>query len=535
MKRALLLSFSFALILFAPFAKGQGLENFANYPETQNAYHDGTFTGQDGSTWSYFQSRGDSAINAPTPTLGKGRTPTAEVKSGTIHGGCGTLSFDYKQVFTTGVSLGVYVNGILITTITTSGQQYLVQNTGPLAINVAGDFTLDFLQSSVSAGQVAIDNITWTANGTILAEPTNYPTAFAAVPGNFKITLNWTDATGGQAPTGYLILASSSNSFTTPVDGTPVMDDANLADGTGAKNVLAGVQTFSFTGLLSNIPYYFRLYPYTNSGSLINYKTDGTAPAANATTPNTYIIIQRNFNDYSIAPFTTQSVIGAQVWAIDSIHGTSMGCAKMSGFANTVNNQNEDWLISPAMNFNQYTNESMSFESAYNYTGDPIAVLISNDYNGTGDPNDFNWTTLTATLSPGGWAYAASGDIDLSSVSGTSVYVAFKYTSSTTACSTWEIDDILVMGIPQVGIQEHNPTDFSISPNPSTGLVKIAFSGNEQKEVKVVNILGNTVAARTTTGLTDQFDLTSLSKGVYFVQVKSESSAKVITKKLIIQ
>ena len=51
MKKLLLLSISFSLVLFVQYAKSQGLENFNNYPETQNAYHDGTFTGQDGSTW----------------------------------------------------------------------------------------------------------------------------------------------------------------------------------------------------------------------------------------------------------------------------------------------------------------------------------------------------------------------------------------------------------------------------------------------------------------------------------------------------
>ena len=43
-------------------AFGQGNEPFTNYPETANAYHDGTFLGLDGSTWTYKQCRGDSVI-----------------------------------------------------------------------------------------------------------------------------------------------------------------------------------------------------------------------------------------------------------------------------------------------------------------------------------------------------------------------------------------------------------------------------------------------------------------------------------------
>jgi molybdopterin-binding protein len=445
------------------------------------------------------------------------------------------LQFDYKQVFTTNVSLDVYVNGILLTTVTSASQEGVVIHTPVIPVNVAGDFILDFKQTSTSSGQVAVDNIAWTGNNTILPEPTNYPTNFAAVGGNFKVTVNWADATGAQAPSGYLILGSATDNFTAPVDGTPVPDNPNLANGPAAKNILAGVQTYQFTGLFSNTPYYFRIYPYTNSGSLINYKTDGTAPSVNATTPNTFVIIQQNFNAFSLSPWTAVSVTGDQGWTIDSIHGTSSSaCAKMSGYLVT-NLQNEDWLISPAMNFNKYTNEVLNFNSAYNYAGDPLVPMISNNYSGSGAPGSATWTPLTATLSPGGWVYTSSGDVDVSSVNGTSVYIAFKYTSSTTAASTWELDDVLVMGIPIVGIDEHSAIDFNVSPNPSKGMVKLTFSGNEQKDVKIVNILGNVVASRITTQSTETFDLTSLSNGIYFVQVKSENSSKMTTKKLVIQ
>ena len=86
-----------------------GLETFDNFPETGNSYQDGTFAGQDGSTWEYWQCRGDKPITGQAPCLGKARTPTAEVTSGTISGGFGTINFDYMQAFSTGVNLDVFV------------------------------------------------------------------------------------------------------------------------------------------------------------------------------------------------------------------------------------------------------------------------------------------------------------------------------------------------------------------------------------------------------------------------------------------
>jgi hypothetical protein len=63
---------------------------------------------------------------------------------------------------------------------------------------------------------------------------------------------------------------------------------------------------------------------------------------------------------------------------------------------------------------------------------------------------DTTWTTITgATLSAGNYVYANSGNLSLNSFVGTgnnTVYVAFKYTSSTTAASTWEIDNVKVLG-----------------------------------------------------------------------------------------
>ena len=141
---------------------GGGTEDFANFPETSTSYADGTFTGQDGSTWTYVQCAGASGgnINAPTPYLGKGKG--SEIYSGSISGGIGTLSFDYKQVFSSNVNLNVLINGNVVGTVTTSSQSGEVLNSGSININVAGSFVIKFDQVNTSAGHVAIDNLIWT-------------------------------------------------------------------------------------------------------------------------------------------------------------------------------------------------------------------------------------------------------------------------------------------------------------------------------------------------------------------------------------
>ncbi len=119
-----------------------------------------------------------------------------------------------------------------------------------------------------------------TSASPLLPEPTNHVTDFAVnSTTSSTIDLTWTDATGGTEPTGYLIKANlQGNAISDPVDGNPE------ADGTYTKNVNQGMQTVTFNGLNPSTSYDFKIFPYTNSGSQIDYKTDGTVPTATGTT-----------------------------------------------------------------------------------------------------------------------------------------------------------------------------------------------------------------------------------------------------------
>ena len=536
MKKQLLVLTIFLLAGF--WAIGQGNENFTNYPETANAYHDGTFSGMDGSTWSYTQCRGDSVIIAPSPTFGKKRPATSKIISGILHNGCGTISFDYKQTFSSAVNLNLLINGLVVKNVTTTGPG-VVHNSGPVTVNTPGDFIIMLKQAdSSNSGQVTVDNIVWTSFiGGPAPEPTNYPTAFTATPSPFAISCAWMDATGAQLPVAYLLLASEQDDIVSPVDGTPVSNDPNLADGHGALNILQGVQTAAFGNLPSGKLYYFKIFPYTNSGALIDYKTDGTPPYATATTPNTTIIESIHFTDYSFSNWILKNVTGAQVWKIDSIHGISGGpCAKMSGYT-TVSNVNEDWVISPAMNFNNYSNESMTFQSAYNYTGPVLQALISNNYDGAGDPNNFTWLPLTATLSPGGYVWTPSGIVSLNGTNGAQVYVGFKYTSSATEASTWELDDIVITGDLGSGVAEKAARDdgFTINPNPASGKCSLAFRHEGLREIRVISVIGAIIKETSTDQMNCSLDLNALSAGIYFVRVFMPETKTSLVKKLIVR
>ena len=153
--------------------------------------------------------------------------------------------------------------------------------------------------------------------------------------------------------------------------------------------------------------------------------------------------------DSDLGSMSGTSVTGSQVWEFSSSYGNPAGCGVMTGYDGTQY-ENEDWLISPVMDFSGYGIANLNFDEAINYEGsvtDNEKILISTDYTGSGDPNNATWNELTVTgrSSGGSWSFVSVDEVDLSSYTGEStVYLAFKYTSTTSNAGTWEIDNIVV-------------------------------------------------------------------------------------------
>jgi hypothetical protein len=149
----------------------------------------------------------------------------------------------------------------------------------------------------------------------------------------------------------------------------------------------------------------------------------------------------------TLGSFSHFSVVGPQIWEWANFDG---GCAKMSGYA-TTNIANEDWLVSPAINLSGHTGSVLEFRQAANYVNsqwDLLQVMISSDYNGSSSPAEQGtWTELAVPNRPPGtnWTFLNSGPIDISAYNGQSaVYIAFKYRSTTSVASTWEISKVEV-------------------------------------------------------------------------------------------
>ncbi len=121
---------------------------------------------------------------------------------------------------------------------------------------------------------IDFNTLTKKTTATLADEPTNYPNGFGTPTiTSSSITVTWTDPAGEVLPTGYLLYANTTGTFSNPTDGTVYSDDSDLSDGSARVNVAYGTESYAFSGLSSSTNYSFRLIPYNGNDGARNYKT----------------------------------------------------------------------------------------------------------------------------------------------------------------------------------------------------------------------------------------------------------------------
>jgi endonuclease/exonuclease/phosphatase family metal-dependent hydrolase len=170
----------------------------------------------------------------------------------------------------------------------------------------------------------------------------------------------------------------------------------------------------------------------------------------NLSNAQTTILEQSMLSDASFNTFTAISVTGTQNWHNSNTYG-----AICSGYTAGQNYENEDWLISPAMNLNQFNNIKLTF----NHTRGSASVLNIGVAEGwykvfatadfTGDTATTQWIELPGFNQnvPVAWQYVSSGELVIpESAKSANSRIAFRYISSAAQSATWEIKNVKVTG-----------------------------------------------------------------------------------------
>ena len=388
-------------------------------------------------------------------------------------------------------------------------------------------------QDGNNGGAVYYDDFTFSGDVVIKPEPSAYHTAFAATATGTGAILSWNDATGTQLPDAYLIYAEigiPKNTNELPVDGVPVANNLDISEGYIAWNVAYGEEAHVFETLESGVICFFQIFPYTNTGENIDYKTDGSVPSATIVVNNYQLLLHETF-DADLGVMNAFSVSGEQEWTYYNFNNEDY--ARISGYSGGAV-ANEDWLISPAIvTPADYFDITLKFRSARNYDGNALQLMLSTNYSGTGNPNSASWTDITdmADWSAGTWTWIQSGDVLIAETGGTTYYIAFKYTSTTEAAATWQVDDVMVYGISSVGSPENNEEKISVYPNPASRFVN--FTTSRQARVSITDLSGRIVFSETLQAGQHRLPVDQLNQGLYLLSIRQQNQTQLT--KLVVE
>ena len=315
---------------------------------------------------------------------------------------------DSVRIYLKDVTYAMYNNLPQLSNFEADGHIIILANNKP--ITPAKATIAEINQGKYLAGLVRLENVRFTEQNTF-ADPTTYGNRTLADPTDYSQT----------------VIVRTSNYANFANDSLP--------QGTGNLTAIATVYNSTWQLLL-------------RSASELEF--DGYVPGGDADLPY--------YQDFasSFGTYTTYDAAGPQFWEID------YSTAKMTGYVNSTNYENQDWLISRRFSLENVSSASMTMTYIaryFNNVNNDITVWVSSEYT-SGDPNSVNWTQVPATWTEGfNWTDFVSTTLDLSQFVGQKVCVAVKYLSDNVKAGTIEVQSILIQ-------EGSGPTP---PPGPGTG------------------------------------------------------------------
>lgn len=175
---------------------------------------------------------------------------------------------------------------------------------------------------------------------------------------------------------------------------------------------------------------------------------DNTGEGDDTEEPTGKIYLKETFAE-SLGAFKTAQIVNDYAWKHEVYNEKAY--AKVSGYANGASQDAESWLISPAIDFTGETVAKITFDYVVNKGDASLAaknhqLMITDNY--TGDFYTTEWTAVDfGATNDNTWTFrSASAAIPAQFMGKSAVVIAFKYTSTTSASSTWEVNNVVVSG-----------------------------------------------------------------------------------------
>lgn len=354
-----------------------------------------------------------------------------------------------------------------------------------------------------------------------------------SIPGQFTID-SWTDLTGdgdntNDTTSGWMnehLPNSLMYSGNAPISTT-------IAEGTTTSICTNGLVNNMLDGCFSLSALVIDSLEHTYTGDLDIYLISPAGDTLEVSTDN-----NGTFDDMMNVTFTDTA--STYITGVDPTHGgyfhveDSLGFSKFDG-----TNPEGEWKL--WISDDAGGDDGAIYYWHLEFTDNSFAVNLG------GDTTSCDSITITLDAGVSGnhsylWSTGETTQqimVDTNSLGGSGTHnIYVTVTDSITGCAI--TDSVIITYTTCTGINDIvNNVSANILPNPNKGLFTLNINANniEQLNVEVVNIQGQTVYSKNNfdnmNKVSEQIDLSSNSKGLYFVIITTEKSIK--TEKLIIQ
>lgn len=312
------------------------------------------------------------------------------------------------------------------------------------------------------------------------------------------------------APASYEISTDDVTFQSTPI--TLTQTGGTVASTTIHTQLIAGLATGDYTE---------NIILSTTGGSNVNISCSGRVDEAQTTT----IPYSQDFSS-DFGKIYTYDGGGDDNWYITG------GYVVCNGYPNT-DAVDDDWMILPGVDFSAYTNVQLSFDLWWQFGNQDVnnylKLWYSTNYIGYGNPAAATWQELTFAVPASDQTWETTGPINLSSITASSVYIAFEYYSDD-AARAWQIDNILLQegpSSPTINISPASLTgmDYEIGNGPSASQSFNVSGSSLTNDITVTPPLNYELSIDNATFLTTAFSLTQTAGTVppstLYVRLKS--------------
>ncbi len=522
-------------------------------------------------------------VNSPTICSGQTATLTAN----------GATSFTWSAGATsTGVNTAT-VSPIVTTSYTVTGTNTCGSNTAVAMVTVNPIPTVTVNSDTICSGEIAslIANGATTYSWSAGATSTGVNTANVSPTSNATYTVTGTSngcsntaassVTVNPAPTvtvnspsicfgqSAILIASGANSYTWSVGATPLNNDSAMASPNSTTTYT--VTGTGINGCINNAIAAVTVnptYSSTASASICQgdtYTFPDNTTATSATVHTSYISSVHSCDSTIVTTLTINpafsSTVSASICQGDTYtfpdNTTATSATVHTSHLSSVNTCDSS-IVTTLTIYPAYTSilhDSICAGQTYSwngqhYTSPGVYTANNTTINGCDSVLTLNLSlntinsniivsgdTLTATQSGAiyQWLDCEIGNLPIAGATNQSYIVTtngqYALAINLGGCT----DTSACVLFYSVGLNNRNTANtISISPNPFTSTTTITFS-EEQKNTTVLisDILGNTIQQLTTNNQQLILDMSSLAKGIYFLQINNDKGT--VNKKLIKQ